>query len=48
MTVAFTTRTGDGTVTVVGRESLVFVDPDTFQPAAVPDGIPAQLGGESD
>lgn len=47
MTVGFTTRRGDGTVVVEGREILVFVDPERFRPTAVPDQVRAGLGGES-
>lgn len=47
MTVGFTTRRGDGTVVVEGREILVFVDPEEFRPVDVPDQIRAAFGGES-
>lgn len=47
MTVTFTTRRGDGTVVVEGREILVFVDPEEFRPIAVPDHVRSALGGES-
>ena len=47
MTVGFTTRRGDGTVVVEGKEVLVFVDPEEFRPVAVPDEIRDALAGES-
>lgn len=47
MTVGFTTKRGDDTVVVRGREILVFVDPATFRPVAVPAEIRVRLGGES-
>jgi acyl-CoA thioester hydrolase len=47
MTVGFTTRRGDGTVVVEGREILVFVDPEEFRPIAVPGEIRAVFDGES-
>jgi len=47
MAVGFTTRRGDGTVVVEGREVLVFVDPEEFRPVAVPDEIREAFGGES-
>lgn len=46
MTAGFTTiRTSDGTVVTEGREILVFVDPATFRPTAVPDPVRAALSG---
>jgi len=47
MTVGFTTRRGDGTVVVEGREILVFVDPEEFRPTTVPDEVRAAFDGES-
>lgn len=46
MTIGVTTsRLSDGTVVTEGREILVFVDPETFRPTAVPDEIRAALDG---
>ncbi|MGH3649783.1 MAG: acyl-CoA thioesterase [Acidimicrobiia bacterium] len=48
MTLGFSSlRQSDGEVVVEGREIIVFVDPETFRPAAVPDQVRADLGPES-
>lgn len=49
MTVGFTTsRLGDGKVVTEGREVLVFVDPENFQPVSVPDEIRKSFVGNPD
>lgn len=48
MTVGFTTRRlSDGTVVVQGIEVIVFVDPKSFRPVAVPDEVRQRLAPES-
>lgn len=45
MTVGFTTsRLSDGRVVTEGREILVFVDPEDFQPTPVPGEVKERLG----
>lgn len=49
MTIAITTkRLSDGVVVAEGREVVVFVDPESFQPTPVPDSIRDRLGGNHD
>ena len=49
LTVGFTTRRlGDGTVVTQGREVLVFVDPENFQPIPVPGVIKERFVGNPD
>jgi acyl-CoA thioester hydrolase len=48
MTVAFTTRRSDGVVVTEGREVLVFVDAEGFEPTPVPDEVRRRLGGNPD
>lgn len=49
MTVAFVTkRLSDDTVVSEGREVLVFVDPDDFNPTRVPQEVKERLGGNPD
>lgn len=44
MTLAFvTTRLSDGTVVASGREIIVFVDPNGFRPAPIPDEVRKKL-----
>ncbi len=49
MTVSLTTRRlSDATVVTVGREVLVFVDPDTFRPTLAPRAVRETLDGNHD
>lgn len=48
MTIMVTTRrASDDEVVAIGREVIVFVDPETFRPMAVPDRVRAGLATES-
>jgi YbgC/YbaW family acyl-CoA thioester hydrolase len=48
MTLAFSTRRlSDQAVVVEGRETIVFVEPETFKPTPVPVGVRANLAPES-
>lgn len=49
MTVGFTTRRlSDDTIVTEGKEIIVFVDPESLRPTAVPDSVRDDLAAESE